>query len=202
MKSYLLIISFIVICFSCNKRKAELDIINDKKLIASFMSNVPGKWDRAYLEDIKKLTAIYNRNPSPVTKHKLDSMSKIVFTKGTKLYNSYLDIYDKTEVDKHKILEMVNFVLLTYKETAKIEKWGGCNVVHYSEVNNYPQIKSSKMYINLEYEALDNVYFGFFNEDPDWVTLFVAQHDKIISFFPHMVFGVGATKPYLLNEKP
>ncbi len=36
------------------------------------MSNVPGKWDSAYLEDIKKITDAYNRNPSPVTKHKLD----------------------------------------------------------------------------------------------------------------------------------
>ncbi len=201
MKKYLFLITFIFIFFNCNKTKSQSDIENDKKLINNFIKNIILKENNCNYEEINKLTMLYAQNQSNKTKIQLDSLAKNILLKNNKKYKTYLNFYDKTENDKNKIIEMVNYAIMLNKESIKREEWYSHKIVHYEEVKNYSKIKSSKIYKELKYNKLNTVYFSIFDNNENSVCLYVVENNKIISFFPHLNIGNDPIEPYLLNKK-
>ena len=200
MKKISLLLFLIFICLSCNKTKSQSEIENDKKLIDGFIQNIIMKANNNY-EEIDKLTTLYNHDPNNKTKKQLDSLAYNILRKSNKEYQIYLDIYNKNKDEKNKILEMVNLSIMSLEKSIKSEKWDNYKIVHYKEVESHSEIKNSKIYSTLEFNKLNSVYFSIFDNNPERVGIYIVENNKIISFFPHLVFGVGSTKPYLLNKK-
>ncbi|WP_298497886.1 hypothetical protein [uncultured Algibacter sp.] len=162
----------------------------------------------AYREGNKKNIKKLNKQYNELQISKIESHAKNRFEEALKLnidnnfINSNFSIYNKTKKDSLSIIETIGQYSAMYKESYDKESWQDYKIIHYSEVKNHANLLKSDMYLSLEYNKLKSIYFVMFDNKTNRVMLFTIENNKIISFFPHLVFGVGPTKPYLLNEKP
>ena len=116
--------------------------------------------------------------------------------------SKYLNIYFKNIDDKNKILNQINGWIEAVHDQAKYLglPYENPEVIPYSEVEKFPKLKMNKLYSQLSYKNLENVYYLSFN-DKEEVFLIVTDGKKIISLYPELHQGTERVIPQLLNKK-
>ena len=116
--------------------------------------------------------------------------------------SKYLNIYFKNIDDKNKILNQINGWIEAVHDQAKYLElpYENPEVIPYSEVEKFPKLKMNKLYSQLSYKNLENVYYLSFN-DKEEVFLIVTDGKKIISLYIELHQGTERVIPQLLNKK-
>lgn len=138
-------------------------------------------------------------------KKKLDnlldnSIRKVVSNQNLE---KYFDYYNESRYDSLKVTKAIGYNILLCKENIKAESWKNYNIIHYEDANKYPELLSSDVYNNLEYDNMNNAYFIVFDKNKNRVIFCLIDNNKIISFFGKgiLTYEDDLIVPNLLNIK-